>query len=242
MIMKIKVFQFFLISGACPPSGLQNKRNFYLFWPHPQNEQRENQRKDCLSNQVFGFAWRGQTDISIEVNVTCDYLYKQIEYYYVERNETGHPYVFIFIQLKELTQFKIELTKRLFPHLIYCLLLLPIKFNLRQTLSKNFTCLLEQLIDNKNEYDDMTYSQIAKLIFRTINYLRKCPFDIFNKRNVGKNLSFNFKNHFWLDMNYFQLPKCASKYQCYSSAILYTDIWTTKQRYWFQLLVIRMIF
>ncbi|CAF3093954.1 unnamed protein product, partial [Rotaria sp. Silwood2] len=118
--------------------------------------------------------------------------------------------------------------KKLFPHLIYCLLLLPINLNIRQLLTNNFTFLLEQLFDNKCE-NNITYIQIAKIIFRTINFLRQCPIENLNKRNAGKNLFLNFDNHFWLDIDYFQLAKCASKYQCYQSAIVYTDIWTTKQ-------------
>ncbi|CAF1500441.1 unnamed protein product, partial [Rotaria magnacalcarata] len=158
-----------------------------------------------------------------------NYLLKQIEYYYIEEKEIGHPYACIFIQLKQLVQLKIELAKKLFPHLIYCLLLLPTNVNIRQLLTNNFTFLLEQL--NNNAFDnDCTHIQIAKIFFRTINYLRQCPIENLNKRNPGKNLFLNFENHFWLDIDYFQLAKCASKYQCYQSAIIYTDIWTTKQR------------
>ncbi|CAF3405429.1 unnamed protein product, partial [Rotaria sp. Silwood2] len=92
-----------------------------------------------------------------------NYLLKQIEYYYIEKKEIGHPYAFIFIQLKQLVQLKIELAKKLFPHLIYCLLLLPINLNIRQLLTNNFTCLLEQLFDNKCE-NNITYIQIAKIV------------------------------------------------------------------------------
>ncbi|CAF1289857.1 unnamed protein product [Rotaria sordida] len=159
-----------------------------------------------------------------------NYLLKQIEYYYIEKKEIGHSYAFIFIQLKHLIQLKIELAKKLFPHLIYCLLLLPINFNIRQLLTENFNFLLEQLINNNNNENNFTYIQIAKIFFRTINFLRQCPIENLNKRNVGKNIFLNFENHFWLDIDYFQLAKCASKYQCYQSAIIYTDIWTTKQR------------
>ncbi|CAF5026175.1 unnamed protein product, partial [Rotaria sp. Silwood1] len=158
-----------------------------------------------------------------------NYLLKQIEYYYIEKKEIGHPCAFIFIQLKQLIQLKIDLGKKLFPHLIYCLLLLPINLNIRQLLTENFTFLLEQLLNNKFE-NNFTYIQIAKIFFRTINFLRQCPIENLNKRNAGKNLFLNFENHFWLDIDYFQLAKCASKYQCYQSAIIYTDIWTTKQR------------
>jgi hypothetical protein len=159
-----------------------------------------------------------------------NYLLKQIDYYYNEKKETGHPYAFLFLQLKQLIELKIELAKKIFPHLIYCLLLLPTNFNIRQLLTKNFLFLIEQLIENKNEKNSI-YIQIGKLIFRTINYLKQCPIDNLNKRNNGKNVGLNFQNHFWLDIDYFQLAKCASKYQCYQSAIIYTDIWTTKQRY-----------
>lgn len=159
-----------------------------------------------------------------------NYLLKQIEYYYVEKKETGHPYAFIFVQLKQLIQLKIELAKKIFPHLIYSLLLLPINLNVRQSLTKSFNFLLQQLIENKNE-NNINYSQIAKLLFRTINYLRQCPIENINKRNAGKSLYISFENSFWLDIDYFQLATCASKYQFYQSAVNYTDIWTTKQRY-----------
>ena len=159
-----------------------------------------------------------------------NYLLKQIEYYSIEKNEISHPYALLFIQLKQLIQLKIDFGKKLFPHLIYCLLLFPMKFNIRQLLTKNFNYLLVQLIDNKYE-NNFTYIQIAKLIFRTINYLRQCPIENLNKRNSKTKKYSNFENHFWLDIDYFQLAICASKYQCYQSAIIYTDIWTTKQRY-----------
>lgn len=159
-----------------------------------------------------------------------NYLLKQIDYYYNEKKETGHPYAFLFLQLNPLIQLKIELAKKIFPHLIYCLLLLPINFNLRQLLTKNFLYLIEQLNENKDE-KIFIYIQISKLIFRTINYLKQYSIENLNKRNNGKNSILNFQNHFWLDIDYFQLAKCASKYQCYQSAIMYTDIWTTKQRY-----------
>ncbi len=159
-----------------------------------------------------------------------NYLLKQIDYYYNEKKESGHTYAFVFFQLNQLIQLKIELAKKIFPHLIYCLLLLPVNFNLRQLLTKNFTFLIEQLIENKDE-KNWIFIQIAKLIFRTMNYLKQCPIEHLNKRNNGKNSFLNFQNHFWLDIDYFQLAKCASKYQCYQSAIIYTDIWTTKQRY-----------
>jgi len=159
-----------------------------------------------------------------------NYLLKQIQYYYFDKKETGHPYSFIFIQLSQLIQLKIELAKKIFPELVYCLLLLPIKLNIRQLLTKNVTFLIEQLLENKSE-KNLIYIQIAKILFRTINYLRQCPIENLNKRNGGKNGFLSFENHFWLDMDYFQLAKCASKYQCYQSAIIYTDIWTTKQRY-----------
>jgi hypothetical protein len=163
-----------------------------------------------------------------------NYLLKQIHYYYNEKKETGHPYVFLFLQLNQLIQLKIELAKKIFPHLIYCLLLLPTNFNLRQLLTKNLNFLIEQLIENKDE-KNFIYIQIGKLIFRTINYLKQCPIENLNKRNNnGKHSFLNFQNHFWLDIDYFQLAKCASKYQCYQSAIIYTDIWTTKQRYTFK--------
>ncbi|CAF0715627.1 unnamed protein product [Adineta steineri] len=155
-----------------------------------------------------------------------NYLFKQIECYYIEQKETGHPYAYLFLQLKYLIQLKIDLGKKLFPYLIICLLLLPAKFNLRQLLTKNFNFLIEQLLDNNY----LISNDIAKILFRTINYLKQCPIDTINKRNGGKYLFLNFDNHFWLDIDYFQLAKCASKYQCYQSAIMYTDIWTTKQR------------
>jgi len=158
-----------------------------------------------------------------------NYLLKQIDFYYNEKKENGHSYAFIFLQLNQLIQLKIELAKKIFPHLIYCLLLLPTNFNFRQLLTKNFIFLIEQLIENKDE-KNFIFIQIGKLIFRTINYLRQCPIEYLNKRNNGKSLFLNFQNHFWLDIDYFQLAKCASKYQCYQSAIIYTDIWTTKQR------------
>ena len=153
-------------------------------------------------------------------------LFKQIDFYYNEKKELGHPYAFLFLQLTELIQSKIELAKKIFPHLIYCLLSLPANYNLRQVFSKNLMFLIEQLNENKDEKN----SQIGKLIFRTINYLRQCPIENLNKRNNGKSLILNFQNHFWFDIDYFQLAKCASKYHCYQSAIIYTDIWTTKQR------------
>lgn len=159
-----------------------------------------------------------------------NYLLKQIDYYYNEKKENGHPYAFIFLQLNQLIQYKIDLCKKLFPHLIYCLLLLPLNVNIRQLLTKNFLFLIEQLISNNDE-KNLFYIQISKLIFRTINYLKQCPIENINKRNNGKNSFLSFQNHFWLDIDYFQLAKCASKYQCYQSAIIYTDIWTTKQRY-----------
>ncbi|UJR28997.1 hypothetical protein I4U23_010215 [Adineta vaga] len=158
-----------------------------------------------------------------------NFLFKQIEYYYFEQKETGHPYVFLFYQLNHLIQLKIEFGKKIFPYLIHCLLVLPMKLNLREILTKNVSFLIEQLLENSNE-KNVVYSQIAQCIFRTIHYLNQCPIDSLTKRNGGKSTSLNFDNHFWLDIDYFQLAKCASKYQCYQSAIIYTDIWTTKQR------------
>lgn len=160
--------------------------------------------------------------------VNC--LLQQIEHYYIEKKEIGHPYAFIFIQLKQLIQLKIELAKKVFLHLIYCLLLLPANLNIRSLLTNNFNYLLEQLIDSKSE-NNSSYTQIAKVFFQTINYLRQCPVENLNKRNPTKNSFLNFENNFWLDIDYFQLAKCASKYQCYQSAIIYADIWSTKQRF-----------
>ena len=174
--------------------------------------------------------WEIITSFDIWFISLINYLLKQIEYYSIEKNEISHPYAFLFIQLKQLIQLKIDLGKKLFPNLIYCLLLFPTNFNIRQLLTKNFNYLLVQLIDNKYE-NNLTYVQIAKLIFRTINYLRQCSIENLNKRNSKTKKYSNFENHFWLDIDYFQLATCASKYQCYQSAIMYTDIWTTKQRY-----------
>ncbi|CAF0938650.1 unnamed protein product [Adineta ricciae] len=156
-------------------------------------------------------------------------LFKQIEYYYLEKNETGHPYVFLFHQLKHLVQLKIDFAKKIFPHLVYCLLVFPTKLNLRQMLTKNFNFLIEQLLGSSNEKNSALI-QIAKCIFRTIHYLSQCPIDGPTKRGGMKSVGLNFENHFWLDVDYFQLAKCASKYQCHQSAIVFTDIWTTKQR------------
>ena len=153
-------------------------------------------------------------------------LLKQIDLYYREKNETGHPYALVFLQLRFLTRMKLDLAKKVFPHLIFCLLLLPSSCNVRPVLSKQLTYLLEQLLEH--QYPSST--GIAELLFRTMNYLRQCPIDTINKRNPNKSDFLNFENHFWLDLDYFQLARCASKYQCYQSAIIYADIWTTKQR------------
>jgi hypothetical protein len=158
-----------------------------------------------------------------------NHIFKQIDFYYNEKKENGHSYAFLFLQLTQLIQSKIELAKKIFPHLVYCLLLLPTNYNLRQLLSQNLTFLIEQLNEKKDE-KNFLYIQIGKLIFRTINYLRQCPIENLNKRTNGKSLILNFQNHFWFDIDYYQLAKCASKYQCYQSAIIYTDIWTTKQK------------
>jgi hypothetical protein len=166
---------------------------------------------------------------NIWLNSLINHLVKQIEYYYIEKKETGYCYAYLFLQLNDLIQLKIDLGKKLFPYLISCLLFLPISLNLRQMLTKNLTFLLEQLLENQSENNSL-FHQIAQIVFRTINYLKQCPIENLNKRNGGKDFAFNFQNHFWLDIDYFQLAKCASKYQCYQSAIIYTDIWTTKQR------------
>lgn len=158
-----------------------------------------------------------------------NHLYEQIDFYYHEKKETGHPYAHLFLQINRLIQLKIDLARKIFPHLISCLLFLPANFNFRAILTGNFTMLLEQLIASKDEQNSL-YIQIGKLIFQTINFLRQCPIDTINKRNTSKSTILNFQNHFWLDLDYFQLAKCASKYQCYQSAMIYTDIWTTKQR------------
>ena len=158
-----------------------------------------------------------------------EFLFKQIQHFYQEKNEKGHPYASIFLQMKSLIQLKTDLSKKVFPHLIYSLLLLPSTCNTRTLLSKKFTFLLDQLLEKKY----LISSSIAQLIFRTINYLRQCPIEQINKRNAGKSVLLSFENHFWLDIDYFQLAKCASKYECYQSAILYADIWATKQRFSF---------
>ena len=158
-----------------------------------------------------------------------NHLFEQIDLYYHEKKETGHPFAHLFLQISQLVQLKIVLARKIFPHLISCLLFLPTNFNFRMILTGNFTLLLEQLIANKDEQNSL-YIQIGKLIFQTMNFFRQCPIDTINKRNNQKSTMLNFQNHFWLEIDYFQLAKCASKYQCYQSAIIYTDIWTTKQR------------
>ena len=131
------------------------------------------------------------------------------------------------IEISHSDEDRLGVAKKIFPHLVFCLLLLPSRCNLRQVLSKQLTYLLEQLL----EHQYPSSPSIAELLFRTMNYLRQCPIDSINKRNAGKTDYLNFENHFWLDIDYFQLSRCASKYQCYQSAIIYADIWTTKQRW-----------
>lgn len=161
--------------------------------------------------------------------VNC--LLKQIDFYYNEKNETGSPYALIFLELSPLIQLKIDLAKNVFPYLIYSLLLLPMNFNFRQSLTKHFRYLIDQLNENKDESNHL-FNQISRLVFETINSLKQCSIDCINKRvNSTKNLKDSFQNHFWLDLDYFQLAKCASKYHFYQSASLYIDIWTSKQRY-----------
>lgn len=160
-----------------------------------------------------------------------NYLLKQIDFYYNEKSETGYPYALLFLELSQLIQMKIDLAKNVFPYLIYSLLLLPMNFNFRQLLTKHFRYLIEQLNENKDEHHEF-FNEISRLVFETINSLKQCSIDCFNKRtNSTKNPKDSFQNHFWLDLDYFQLAKCASKYHCYQSASLYTDIWTTKQRF-----------
>ena len=153
-------------------------------------------------------------------------LFKQVHSYYKEKTEKGHPYALVFLQLNPLAQLKLELAIKVFPHLIHSLLLLPANFNLRRSLSKDFNFLLEQLLGSERN----VCQQMAKVIFRTMNYLHQCPLEQLNRRN-SKQPSRNFDNHTWLDIDYLQLAKCASQHRCYQSAIIYTDIWTTKQRY-----------
>ena len=175
--------------------------------------------------------WLIRRDISFDIWLISliNHLFEQIDLFYNEKKETGHPYAYLFLQLSPLIQLKIDLAKKIFPQLISCLLFLPTSTNLRVTLTEKFTFLLEQLISNKDEGNSI-YLEIGKLIFRTMNFFRQCPIENLNRRTTNKSSMLNFQNHFWLDIDYFQLAKCASKYQCYQSAIIYTDIWTTKQR------------
>lgn len=167
---------------------------------------------------------------------TMNYLFRQIEIFYDEKNESGHRFAKVFLQLKVFTDFQLDLMTKLFPHLIYSILLLPQKFDLRRSFSKHFS----RLIDELNEKNGEICAPIGQLVFQTINFLRQCQNETPTKRNSTKTSSsfLNFDNAFWLDVDFFQLAKCATKYRCYSSALIFADIWTTKQRFFFSSLFI----
>ncbi|CAF0900518.1 unnamed protein product, partial [Didymodactylos carnosus] len=199
--------------------------------------------------------FNGLTSFKQWLNSIVDYLLLELKHNQVE---SGHKYAQVFIQLGQLCRLKIQLTKKLFPYLIYSLLLLPKNTNLQQNLSKHIQTLCEQLLSvaynkqqqqqqeqNENQMSKSDYSQIASVLFRTINFLRQCHRNATaistststrssnsshtDNSNVTTTI-LNFENNFWLDLDYFQMAKCALAYNVNRSALIYVELWTTTQR------------
>lgn len=173
--------------------------------------------------------WRLEENLSFPrwLSRLNEFLFQQIELFYREKNVKGHPLANVFLLLKPLTRIKIDLAKRIFPHLVHSLLFLPNDFQFRTKFTEKFHFLLEQILENPTEVS----ASIGQLVVRTINFLRRSNAETINKRNVGKTTSAKLEHQFCPEMNFFLLSKCAAKFQFFHSAILYADLWATKQRF-----------